>query len=253
MAVKKACLNLEHKTESSVQFEDAIITRTYDVVNRIYSSDGIVTSTNSTLQFADNTISMADDTETLDDQGLPITGNKIIKSISKYTDSLYLITKRYVSEEAGLSFNKIYFYISSDTSEINATYCIFIDFTDPLTILNSSKLPYSDFYSYKLTLLQKQGDTYIPVFPTINNSDTAKFELVVPSDTQYLIRWNLTENTEATKLSVPINEFILQTDIQIDPADKKRTFIDSDPIEYRTYFYIKFQNIVFDSTITLKP
>jgi hypothetical protein len=254
MAVKKACLNLEHKTESNVQFEESVLTRTYDVVNKTYASDGTVTSiTNSTLQFNDNTISIVDDTETLDDLGLSITGNKIIKSISKYNNDLYLITKRYVSEEAGITFNKIYFYISGDTNEFNATYCIFIDFVDPLTILNSSKLPYSDFYSYKLSLLQKQGDIYIPMFPTINNSDTTKFELVVPSDTQYLIRWNLTENTEVTKSSVSANDFILQTDVQIDPNDKKRTFIDSDPIEYRTYFYIKFRNVAFDSTITLKP
>lgn len=254
MAVKKACLNLEHKTESSVQFEDTITTRIYDVVSKVYANDGtIFSTTNSTLQFSDNTISIVDDTETLDDQDLPIAGNKIIKSISKYNNSLYLITKRYVNEEAGLAFNKIHFYISSDTNETNATYCIFIDFVNPLTVLNSSKLPYSDFYSYTLSLLQKQGDNYIPIFPAINNSDTAKFELVVPSDDQYLIRWNLTENTEATKASVAVNDFILQTDIQIDPADKKRTFIDSDPVEYRTYLYIKFKDFAFDSTITLKP
>jgi hypothetical protein len=253
MAVKKACLNLEHKTEYDVRYEDHVTTRVYDVVTKVYANDGSVISTNSTLQFNDNTISVVDDTETLDDQGLPIPGNKIIKSISKYTDSLHLITKRYVNDEAGLTFNKIYFYISSDTNETNATNCIFIDFIDPLTILNSSKLPYSDFYSYKLSLLEKQGDTYVPIFPAINNSDTAKFELVVPSDDQYLIRWNLTENTEATKSEVSINDFILQTDIQIDPNDKKRTFIDSDPIEYRTYLYIKFKDFAFDSTITLKP
>ena len=35
--------------------------------------------------------------------------NKIIKSIARYTNSLYLITKRYVNENAGLAFNKIYF------------------------------------------------------------------------------------------------------------------------------------------------
>ena len=260
MAVKKASLHLVSSsstipdTDIEIKTETAIQTRMYDVVTKVYANDGTtLATTNSTLQFNDSTISIVDDTETLDNQGLPIAGNKIIKTISKYTNSLYLITKRYVSEESGLAFNKIYYYICSDTDETNATYCMFIDFVDPLTILNSSKLPYSDFYSYKLSLLQKQGDTYVPIFPAISNSDTAKFELVVPSDTQYLIRWNLTANTEATKSSVSVNDFILQTDIQIDPADKKRTFIDSNPFEYRTYFYVKFKDFAFDSTITLKP
>lgn len=259
MAVKKASLHIVSDsstipdTDSIIKTETSITTRVYDVVTNVYANDGTtLATTSSVIQFNDSTISIVDDTETLDDQGLPITGNKIIKSVAKYTNSLYLITKRYVNETAGLTFNKIYFYISSDTDENNATYCMFIDFNDPLTILNSSKLPYSDFYSYKLSLLQKQGDTYIPVFPAINNSDTAKFELVVPSDEQYLIRWNLTTNTEATKSTVPTNDFVLQTDIQIDPNDKKRTFVDSDPVEYRTYFYVKFKDFAFDSTITLQ-
>jgi len=260
MAIKKASLHIISSsstvpdTDIQIKTEEPIQTRMYDVVTNIYNSNGSLTATtNSILQFNDNTISIVDDTETLDAQGSPIAGNKIIKTVSKYTDSLFLITKRYVNEEAGLIFNKIYFYISSDTNENNASYCMFIDFVDPLTILNSSKLPYSDFYSYKLSLLEKQGDSYIPVFPAINNSDTAKFELVVPSDEQYLIRWNLTANTEATKSSVPVNDFILQTDIQIDPNDKKRTFVDSDPVEYRAYFYVKFKDFAFDTTLTLKP
>lgn len=260
MAVKKASLHIVSSsstvpdTDIQIKTEEAIQTRQYNVVTKVYDSNGSISATtNSILQFNDNTISIVDDTETLDAQGSPIAGNKIIKTVAKYTDSLFLITKRYVNEEAGLIFNKIHFYVSEDTDENNAIYCMFIDFADPLTVLNSSKLPYSDFYSYKLSLLQKQGDSYIPLFPAISNSDTCKFELVVPSDEQYLIRWNLTDNTEATKSSVQVNDFILQTDIQIDPNDKKRTFIDSDPIEYRTYFYAKFKDFAFDTTLTLKP
>ena len=66
------------------------------------------------------------------------------------------------------------------------------------------------------------------------------------------IRWNLTSYSEADRSSVPKNEFIFQTDIEIDPADITRTFIDSNPKEYRTYFYFKFgDGTAIDSTITL--
>ena len=56
--------------------------------------------------------------------------------------------------------------------------------------------------------------------------------------------------SEADKSSVQKNDFILQTDIEIDPTDTKRTFIDSNPVEYKTYFYFKFgDGTAIDSTI----
>lgn len=252
MAAKKAFL---HIAKTSITIPDSvevvnseadIRTRMYDVVTNVYNNG--TTTTNSTLKFSDSTLSIIDE---LDDSGYA-TGNKVIKSISKYTSNQYLITKRVVNEQSGLTFNKINFYISNTVQESDATYCVFFEFVDPLVILNSSKLQYTDHYSYKLTLVQKDGDTYIPV-ATVNNSDSTTFELVVPSDDVYLIRWNLTNNTEVTKASTQFNDFVFQTDIQIDPADKKRTFVDSDPAEYRTYFYFKFKDFAFDSTITLNP
>lgn len=240
MAVKKACLQLIHQTEGKygVQYESTITSRTYNSQTRMYDVTGNITS-----NVTDSSIL----TVITDDED--VTDSKIISTTTKFNDTLYLITKRYVSIENGLEYNKIYYYISSSTLETDATYCIFIKLDNPLTILNSSKLPYVDHYSYKLTRLSKVNGEFKPTTEPISNSDDTKFELVTEGSKQY-IRWNLTSYSEADKLNVPKNDFILQTDIEIDPADTKRTFIDSNPIEYKTYFYFKFgDGTAIDSTI----
>ena len=245
MAVKKSGLHLIKATASipgggTVKYEDfagteSTTTRTYNTITKIYNAGGTVTDTQSlnTVPFI-----VKEDTETLDELGNNNPNNKIIKSWTKFTASTYLITKKYVSIENGLEYNQICFYVSSSTDEENATSCVIVKFDDPITLLNSSKLPYTDFYSYKLTLLDRVGNNFEPRVGTvpISNSDETKFTFL---ENDNVIRWNLTSYSEADRENVPKNEFILQTDIKINPADTKRTFIDSDPFEYRTYFYFK--------------
>jgi hypothetical protein len=239
MAVKKACLQLIHQTEGKygVQYESTI-SRTYNAQTKRYDALGNVTGsvTDSSILTV-----ITDDTD--------ITDGKIISTTTKFNDTLYLLTKRYVTVENGLEYSKIYYYISSSTLETDATFCIFIKFDNPLTILNSSKLPYVDHYSYKLTRLSKIDGEFKPTTEPISNSDDTTFELIIVGSKQY-IRWNLTSYSEADKSSVQKNDFILQTDIEIDPTDTKRTFIDSNPVEYKTYFYFKFgDGTAIDSTI----
>jgi hypothetical protein len=131
--------------------------------------------------------------------------------------------------------------VGSEMCIRDRTYCLLIKFDDPLTILNSSKLPYTDNYSYKLTYLKKEGSDFVPVMSPISNADETKFKLITDGNKQY-IRWNLTSNSETTRENVSKNEFIFQTDIEIDPLDTKRTFIDSDPTEHGTYFYFKAED-----------
>lgn len=248
MAVKKACLQTIHTTNYGVQYEDTITTRTYNTRTRVYNANGSVTST-----ITENSIpsSVNTDTETLDDTGSTNENNKIIKSVTKFNNTAYIITKRYVSVENGLEFNQIYFYLSTTTSEEDATFCILLKLDDPLTILNSSKLPYTDHYSYKLTMLVKSGNDYIPVTEPISNSDDTNFELITSGSKQF-IRWNLTSYNENQIASVPKNDFVFQIDIEIDPSDVTRSFINSNPTEYRTYFYFKLNDgTAIDSTITL--
>jgi hypothetical protein len=248
MAVKKACLQLIHTTNLNVQYEDSITTRTYNTKARSYDSNGNITNT---ATIASIPVSVTVDSETLDDTGNTNENNKIIKSVTKFNNTSYIITKRYVNIENGLEFNQIYFYMSPTNSETDATYCILLKLDDPLSILNSSRLPYTDHYSYKLTRLKKSGTTFIPVNVPISNSDDTKFELVTSGDKQF-IRWNLTSYNESQITSVPKNDFVLQTDIEIDPTDTSRAFINSNPTEHRLYFYFKFDdNSAIDLTIEL--
>jgi len=240
MAAKKSSLHLINSTEYGVVHEVDITTRTYNsVTTRYNSSNQVITpiATQSSLSY-----SILADLETLDSSGLTNANNKIIRSVTKFDNTNFLITKRYVSIENGYEFNKLYFYISSDNTEANASYCLLIKFDSTLNILNSSKLPYTDNYSYKLTYLRNEGTAlepnFVPVMSPIANSNETKFELVESNGKQF-IRWNLTSYTEADTVNVPKNEFIYQTDIEIDPTHLKRDFISSDPVETRTYFYFK--------------
>jgi hypothetical protein len=258
MAVKKACLHLVNVPASSaipVNYENFLgsptsftTTRTYNTVTTIYDSSGNITSTTSLSSIP---MTVKEDTETSDELGNTDPNNKVIKSVARFNAASYLITKRYISTENGLEYTQIYFYLSPSQNEANATYCILLKFDDPITILNSSKLPYTDNYSYKLTRLIKSGSEFIPVTTPISNSDETKFELVQSNGKEF-IRWNLTSFNESDKATVPKNEFIFQTDIEIDPTDLSRNFIVSNPKEYRTYFYFKFgDGTAIQSTITL--
>lgn len=258
MAVKKACLHLVNVPASSaipVNYENFLgsptsftTTRTYNTVTKVYDLSGNITSTTSLSSIP---MTVKEDTETSDELGNTDPNNKVIKSVARFNATSYLITKRYVSTENGLEYTQIYFYLSPSQNEANATYCILLKFDNPITILNSSKLPYTDNYSYKLTRLKKSGSEFIPVTTPISNSDETKFELVQSNGKEF-IRWNLTSYNESDKATVPKNEFIFQTDIEIDPTDLSRNFIVSNPREYRTYFYFKFgDGTAIESTITL--
>jgi hypothetical protein len=256
MAVKKACLHLVTVPASGLapNYENfngnaltSTTTRTYNTTTNIYNSSGtsIGSQTLNGISFI-----VKEDIETSDELGNTDPNNKIIKSSVKLPDNTYLITKRYVSIENGLEYNQLAFYISPNTDEENATSCILLKFDDPITILNSSKLPFTDYYSYKLTILDKVGNEFEPRATPISNSNETKFTLY-ESGSNTFIRWNLTNYSEADKAIVPKNEFIFQTDIKIDPTDPGRTFISTDPIEYRTYFYFKLpDSTAFDMTLT---
>lgn len=246
MAVRKANLNLIHIDELGLRNEQSV-NRTYTGTTKIFSATGgFVIFTDTEIP-----VSVSDEESALDEQGNPIPDIKIIKTVSKISSNLHLITKRYVSISDGLSYNQIYLYISDTRSEQAAESCVLLKFDDPLEISNSAKLPYTDQYSYKLTTLRKVNGEFIPVSTPVSNSDETKFELIVSGDRQF-IRWNLTEFSEADKNNIPPMEFILQTDIEIDPADTDRTFINSDPTEYRTFLYFKLADgSAIESTIVL--
>jgi hypothetical protein len=191
-------------------------------------------------------VTITDDTDTADINGNANPYNKVIKTVVNLNGK-YLIIKRFVNIENVFGLNKIYFYTSTTTNEQDADRCVLLKFDDTIYPLNSTKLPHTLPYSYELAFLEKNGSNYIPSTTPIRNSDQMKFELVQSGDKQF-IRYNVTMYTEATKAMVPVNEFILQTDIEIPTADLSRSFVNSNPTEARTYVYIKFADETAEAT-----
>jgi hypothetical protein len=251
MAARKATLQLIHETHNIPDTDNIIQYETFngtEVVTQI-SSNPVVRKTVSTSSNTYNSETKIYDangavTSTATSSGVVCVTeynsndeyNKTIKTVTKYDSTKYLITKRYVNTQNGLAFSGIDFYISTDETEASSTHCLLIKFDGPVILLNSSKLPYTSNYSYKLTYLQKdENNDFIPMMAPISNAEELKFELYKDGSRQY-IRWNLTSNTLA---NLPKNEIVFQVDIEIDPAHLKRDFIDCNPIEYRTYFRFK--------------
>ena len=238
MAVKKACLHLVTETESipgtssTVKYDKfygsgTTSQRKYNAVAKVFNNTGAELGS-----ITVNNIAVEVDDTTTYDAGT-------IKTVTQITNGLYLIYKRFISVENGLEISQIHFYISTSANENDATECILLKFADPITLLNSTKLPYTDTYTYSATVTQKNGSgEFVPVTVPVTNSDQVKFELYKNGSRQF-IRFNMTSNTEANKFNTQNNQFVLQTDIEIDPTDLSRTFVNSDPVEYRTYIYVK--------------
>jgi hypothetical protein len=210
--------------------------------------------TDTEIQFMDTagsdvTVNVVDDVETTDINGNSDSNNKIIKTIVN-VNGKYLIIKRFVNTENLFGLNKIYFYTSSTTDENIADKCVLLKFDDTIYPSNSTKLPYALPYSYELAIMKKTSDGYTVTTTPVRNSDQIKFEFMQDGDKQ-IIRYNITMFTEATKDIVPENEFILQTDIEISPLDLSRSFVTSNPVEARTYVYLKFADETVE-TIILK-
>lgn len=251
MAVKKGSLFLTSTTESivgldaGVNFEQLLTTREYTGKSAFYNPNKELVHQTITdrITLSTNGYTVVDDNETLDDAGNIIAGNKIIKTILKYNSTRYLIVKRYVSEATGYEFRKLSVFISDTTNENDATSCILVNYSTPISLLNSSKLPFTDNYSYSLTYLEKNlNGEYVPSIMPITRTEDTTFELIDINDFQY-IRWNLTASSESKSKNLNANEFILQLDYEIPQGDTTRTFVTSNPIESRMYFCFKHETL----------
>jgi hypothetical protein len=233
------------ETTETLNFEKLITTREYSGKAAFYNDLGNLVSetTTNNIVFAESGYSVLDDTETVDDTGAVVVGNKIIKHVLRFEGTKYLIVKRYVSEANGYEFKKLSVFISNTTSENDADKCILINYSNPVTLLNSSKLPFTDNYSHSLTFLEKNvNNKYVPTIIPITRTEDTTFELIDIDDIQY-IRWNLTSTPESRVDSLGANEFVFQLDYKIPEDDVGRTFTTSDPVESRIYFYFKHESV----------
>lgn len=249
MAVRKGSLFLENATTAipdtteTLNFDKLVTTREYSGKTSTYNSAGsLINQTVTTgILFSTTGYSVLNDTDTVDDTGAVIPGNKIIKTILRFEDTKYLIIKRYVSDANGYEFKKLSVFISNTVDENDAEKCILINYPTPINLLNSSKLPFTDNYSHSLTFLEKNASgEYVPTIVPITRTEDTTFELIDIDGIQY-IRWNLTSITESKLNSLGANEFVCQIDYRISNDDIGRTFITSNPVESRIYFYFKHE------------
>jgi hypothetical protein len=188
-----------------------------------------------------------DDAEHLDEQGLPIADNKIIKWVTKLNDTNYLVQKWYVNGGRGLELNQISFYITASVTDESAETSVAIvsmNFETPFVLLNDTNLSYSESYHYKTSYAMGKRPTKDEDF-NVYNSDEAVFSLV----NNNVIRWNLTTNTDVTVLTD--NEFVCYFDVKFDLQDTDRSFINTNPIINKMKYYGKgVNNTYIDYTIT---
>ncbi len=214
MAVKKGLLHLATVSSFGVSYEEET------------SDTGYIGGTTQSY-------TILIDTETLDDNGNPIDGNKIIKLTQPFSNK-YFITKRYVNQSSGFEISKIVWYLSNSPGGESAEYSVNIQFDNPINISSGANLAtYREDYTYTLTAVGfPEGDIAVS-----NQSDYSTFELV-GSD---IIRWHLTSNKPPVPVNLPANEFVYYIDIKIDPSDYA-SFKETNPVENGSRFYFKLPN-----------
>lgn len=208
---------------------------TFNVTANLYNANQqIIASAN-----ADTAMSVTADTVTADINGNTDEANKISKTVIGLGDKKIIFTRLF-KEQGGVEINEVRYFLSPTDNETDATDCMLLKFSDPISVSSAAKLPYSDPYKYQMTFLSKINGEWTPVGKPITNSDNISFELVEKNNEHY-IRYNITSNKEDTKWSIGNNEFILRADIWTDKT-KNRNFVDSFPAEHEIYMFIKSNN-----------
>lgn len=242
--------------ENSVDFQDHITNRKYNVAVNLRLDDGTVFNFNNILIWGtgSNNYRVFDDTEHLDDAGQPNPNYKIIKWVVKLNNSNYLIQKWYVDESKGFELKEISFYITpSLTDESTSISIISMKFETPFIFLNDTTLQYAENHQHKISYAMGKIPTKDEDF-NVYNSDEAIFTLRGNN----VIRWNITTNkdnngvyTDSADNALTENESICYFDVKFNPADPDRSFINTNPTINKMKYYGKgINNTYIDYTIT---
>ena len=204
----------------------------------VYTSTATATGTvnfsaNSTLSYNAG-YSTIDDTETLDAAGDVIEGNKILKFVQPYGDN-YIVSKLYYNEVNGLDINQFSSFITSNLADEEQGYQLLasLRFLTPVEFLNDTKLPFSDYTDYMLTLADETK---------LTNTEQSTVELINSST----IAVHLSSNRNSLPSS---GEFILSFEIAVDPADADRSYQKTNPKLNKFTAQFKGINFNFEQTL----
>ena len=168
------------------------------------------------------------------------TGDKIITSVHPY-NSNYLIIQKRIQDDAGFALTRLSVYESTTTLIADAFSSFAVDMTfdgaDPVDVPMSTRLPAEDRYNY-VAMIKSANETL-----RIDNADSTTFTLANEAGKNF-IRWDLTSNL--TSNLVGQNDFLLQTDIEIDYSDLSGAFTNTNPKILKMYLYIKtsYDNVI---------
>jgi len=205
--------------------------RTYSVSS---TASGLHLFTATSTAAWNNGYTVEVDTETLDDSGLAIEGNKILKFIQA-VDSKFLVTKLYLNEANGMDIKQYVAYLTEDlstddTAELLATY----HYDTSVDLPNDSRLPFKDSKEYMLTLADG--------VKLVNTDDITVSKL---SETE--LKWSLTSGADP----LPAGEFIFDIVITVDPTDVDRSYHSTNPVLKSITAKFNGTNFSFEQVIVL--
>lgn len=237
-AMRKALMFIEsvrHTYDAgSVLTEELVTTRQYTVNTNITGSSIQAISLTTSASY-NNGYTIVDDTETLDTDGNPIYGNKILKIVQPYGPS-FIVSKLYFNEANGLDISQYSAYVTNDLTNEDVGYKLLVSLTYPQTVefLNDVKLPFTDHKEHMLTLAD--GTKLI-------NTD----EIIVEKVSNTTIRARLTSNTS----NLNPGEFILGFNVTVDPNDAGREYLNTNPLLAGFRAKFKGTNFDFEQTFVL--
>lgn len=237
-AARKAFMfikSVEHAyPEGTVLTEQAVTDKQFTVST---VSTGTITIIPTVTQATYNVnYSVIDDVETLDEEGLPIAGNKIIEIKQPYNGS-YIISKLYVNETDGMDIYQYSAFLTDSVSNYEVGYrqLVNLKFSSTVEFLNDVKLPYTSYKEYMLTLAD--GTKLI-------NTD----QMTIEKSSNSIIRTHLSSNRQT--VNTP-GEFILTVDLQVDPDDIGREYQMTNPVLAAIRVQFAGTNFGFEQTFVL--
>ena len=160
---------------------------------------------------------------------------RVVTTLGTYS----LVFKFHLGESDGLTIEQLSWYLSTNVRDPNYYIPLAsVDLTDRLTVMNDTKLPFNDPYSYRMSLPLADAMSSVKDY-NLYDDDEAVYSIDGTT-----LKCQFTRYSEADIASMPENEFVLIIEVD-DKGDIKRTYENTNPTLKRLRFYAKGLNGTF--------